>query len=166
MLFRSDLSNPLVTVQGNPNLKSAWINVTRMNYRSSNYTKNTTFNTGFGFNYRDNVIVNYSYYDDLGKQYKTYTNLSGDKTLSFNISYSKKYKWEKNSLRIAPNFSANYNYKKAFSNELLFTNNYYSLRPRLNLEKNIPFGFQDGGRKHQASAHSVLKLREEREQRC
>ena len=169
-----DLSNPLVTVQGNPNLKSAWINVTRMNYRSSNYTKNTTFNTGFGFNYRDNVIVNYSYYDDLGKQYKTYTNLSGDKTLSFNISYSKKYKWEKNSLRIAPNFLANYNYKKAFSNELLFTNNYYSLRPRLNLELDLKdkmniktyysFSFSTSQytdyriSKTEASAHSVNVL--------
>ena len=132
-----DLSNPLITVQGNPNLKSAWRNVTRMNFRSNNFTRNTSFNTGFSFNYRDNVMVNYSFFDDLGKQYKTYTNLSGEKSLSINTSYSKKYKWEKNSLRIAPGFSTSYNYKKAFSNELLFTNNFYSIRPRLNIELDI-----------------------------
>lgn len=134
-----DTSDPLITVQGNPDLKSSWQNASSINFTTFNTAKGLNFNTRLNFNYRENEIVDYSYYDDFGKQFRTYANISGNKTLNFSSSLTKTYKWDGNKLDLGPAFSANYSYRKGFIDAVQFTSNIYNVSPRLTAN----FSWQD-----------------------
>lgn len=131
-----DISNPLITVQGNKDLKSTWQNATNINYNSADIARGINFYAQMNFSYVNNDIVDFSYFDESGKQFSTYANISGNKHINFNTSFSKNYKWNGNRLRIAPTFYATYNYRKGFINATLFTNDIYTVSPRLNVTLN------------------------------
>lgn len=131
-----DISDPLMTVQGNPDLKSTWQNASAINFSTFNTAKGINFNTRFNFNYKNNEIVDYSYYDDSGKQFRTYANLSGNKTWNFSTSLTKTYKWNGNKLDLNPSFSTNYGYRKGFIDAVQFTSNIYNVSPRLGVNFN------------------------------
>lgn len=132
-----DTSNPLVTEQGNQNLKSTWQNNSKINYRITNVEKNTNFFFNLNFNYINNDIVDYSYYDDSGKQFSSFANISGNKRFNFNSSFSKIYKWQKNKLTLTPSFSASYNYRKGFVDGTLFNNEIYTFSPKFRFLLNL-----------------------------
>ena len=132
-----DISNPLTTIQGNRDLKSTWQNATNINYNSADIARGINFFAQMNFSYTDNDIVDFSYYDtESGKQFSTYANISGNKRASFNSSFSKSYKWNGNRLKIAPTFSTSYSYRKGFVDATQFTNDIYTLYPRLNVTLN------------------------------
>jgi len=131
-----DISNPLITVQGNKNLKSTWQNTTNINYTTSDIARGTNFYAQLNFNYTDNDIVDFSYFDESGKQFSTFANISGNKRTSLNTSFSKSYKWNGNRLRIAPTFTTSYSFRKGFIDGTQFTNDIYTLFPRLNVTLN------------------------------
>ena len=131
-----DISNPLITVQGNKDLKSTWQNSTNINYNSNDVARGINFFATMNFSYINNDIVDFSYFDESGKQFSTYANISGNKRANFNTSFSKSYKWNGNRLRIAPTFSTSYSYRKGFVDATQFTNDIYTLYPRLNVTLN------------------------------
>lgn len=132
-----DISDPLITIQGNPDLKSTWQNTTNINFNTMNIAKGINFYTRFGFNYTDNDIVNYSFYDDSGRQFSTYENISGNKRWNFSTSLTKSYKWEGNKLDLSPSFSTNYSYRKGFIDAAEFTNSIYTISPRFGVNLNL-----------------------------
>lgn len=132
-----DVSDPLLTVQGNPDLKSTWQNSTNFNFSTMNIAKGINFYSRLGFNYTDNDIVNYSFYDDSGKQFSTYANISGNKRANFSTSLTKTYKWNGNKLDLSPSFSANYSYRKGFVDATEFTNNIYTFSPKFGVNLNL-----------------------------
>ena len=131
-----DESDPLKIDQGNPDLKSTWINTTSLNYNAANVPKSTNFYVNLNFSYENNSIANYSFYDDSGVQYSTFANISGNKRANARTSFSKTYKWNGNRLTINPSFSASYNFRKGFVDGAMYTNNMYSLQPRFTLRVN------------------------------
>lgn len=132
-----DTSDPLITIQGNPDLKSTWQNLTSVNFSTLNIPRGINFYTRFGFNYTDNDIVNYSFYDDSGKQFSTYENISGNKRSNFSTSLTKTYKWSGNKLDLNPSFATNYSYRKGFIDATEFTSNIYTLSPRFGVNLNL-----------------------------
>ncbi|WP_034690558.1 TonB-dependent receptor [Kaistella palustris] len=132
-----DVSDPLITTQGNPELKSTWQNNTNLNFTTFNVARGLSFFSRLGFSYSDNDIVNYSFYDDAGKQFSTYENISGNKRLNFSTSLTKTYKWNGNKLDLAPSFSGNYSYRKGFIDATEFTNKIYTLSPRFRVNLNV-----------------------------
>lgn len=132
-----DVSDPLLTVQGNPGLKSTWQNSTNFNFSTMNIAKGINFYSRLGFNYTDNDIVNYSFYDDSGKQFSTYANISGNKRANFSTSLTKTYKWNGNKLDLSPSFGANYSYRKGFVDATEFTNNIYTFSPKFGVNLNL-----------------------------
>lgn len=132
-----DTSDPLLTVQGNPDLKSTWQNTTNLNFSTMNIPKGINFYARLGFNYTDNDIVNYSFYDDSGRQFSTYENISGNKRANFSTSLTKTYKWNGNKLNLSPSFSTNYSFRKGFIDATEFTNNIFTLSPRFNVNLNL-----------------------------
>lgn len=128
-----DISNPLITIQGNPNLKSTWQNNTVLNFTTFNTAKGLNFNARANFNYTDNDIVNYSYYDNSGRQFSTYENISGNKRLNMGANLTKTHKWKGNKLDIGPSFTANYSFRRGFINASEYTNNIWTYAPRLNI---------------------------------
>lgn len=132
----TDISDPLVTITGNPDLKSTWNNSSNFNFTTFNTAKGINFNTRLNFRYSNNDIANFSFYDDSGKQYITYANISGNKALGFATSFTKTYKWAGNKLDINPSFSANHNFRKGFIDGSEFTNAIWNYTPRLNVNFN------------------------------
>ncbi|QOW10781.1 hypothetical protein Q73A0000_10550 [Kaistella flava (ex Peng et al. 2021)] len=132
-----DISDPLLTVQGNPDLKSTWQNSTNLNFSTMNIARGINFYSRLGFNYTDNDIVNYSFYDDSGKQFSTYENISGNKRANFSTSLTKTYKWNGNKLDLSPSFATNYSFRKGFIDGTEFTNGIYTLSPKFSANLNL-----------------------------
>ena len=133
----TDISNPLVTTQGNPDLKSTWKNTSSIYFMNRNLPKNITYSSRLKFDYTDNQISDFSFYDDSGRQFRTYANISGNKSLTWDSRFSKSYKWNKNEFRISPSFLTNYTHRKGFVDGLQFTNTIYNVSPKMTLKLNL-----------------------------
>jgi hypothetical protein len=129
----TDESNPLVTYQGNPDLKNAWSNRTSLYFNNFNVPKNISYHINIGFTYNNNDTTNFSYYDDSGKQFVTYTNISGNKSANIGGGFSKTFKWGDNRLAINPKSTFNYRYNRGFINGQEFTGNSYTFAPGINV---------------------------------
>lgn len=132
-----DESNPLITNTGNPDLKNTWTNETNLTFNSYNMVRNLNYYIMTGFSYRNNDVVNYSKYDNSGRQIITYSNISGNKNFNFSMGLTKTFKWNDHKLRIAPRFSMNYTYNNGFINGEAFKSRAYSFNPGLNLNYEI-----------------------------
>lgn len=132
-----DFSNPLITFQGNPDLKNAWSNMTYLYFNNYNMVKNISYYINVGFTYRNNDITNYSFYDQDGKQHVTYSNISGNKNFNIGGSFSKTFKWKENKLTISPRFNMSYALNKGFINGQEYASNYFTLSPGLNFTYEI-----------------------------
>ncbi|MFP3592622.1 outer membrane beta-barrel protein [Chryseobacterium sp. SIMBA_038] len=132
-----DFSNPLVVFQGNPELKNTWANRTYLYFNNSNLIKNISYYMNIGFTYSNNDIINYSYYDKSGKQFVTYSNVSGNKNFNLGGSFTKTFKWKENKLTINPRFNINYSYSSGFIDSQNFTSNNYNINPGFNLTYEI-----------------------------
>ncbi|WP_294304130.1 TonB-dependent receptor [uncultured Chryseobacterium sp.] len=124
-----DESNPLVTYQGNPGLKNAWNNRTSLYFSNFNVPKNINYYVNLSFTYNSNDTTAFSYYDDSGKQFVTYANISGNKSANFSGGFSKTFKWKDEKITISPRTSLSYRYNRGFINGQLFTGNSYVLNP-------------------------------------
>ncbi|WP_313089818.1 TonB-dependent receptor [Chryseobacterium flavum] len=131
-----DESNPLISYTGNPNLKNSWMNSSSLSFNSYNLVKNFHYYITLGFTYRNNDVVNYSKYDNSGRQIITYGNISGNKTFNISTNFNKSFKWGDKKMTISPRFSLNYVYNNGFINGQLFRSNSYNISPALN------FGFE------------------------
>ncbi|KAB1230596.1 TonB-dependent receptor [Chryseobacterium viscerum] len=128
-----DESNPLATFQGNPDLKNTWTNNLYLYFNNYNKVKDLSYYFNIGFTYRNNDIINFTKYDNAGKQIVTYDNVSGNKSINAGGGFSKTLKWKNNKLTINPRFSMNYAYNNGFIDGQSFTSNSYNLNPGLNL---------------------------------
>ncbi|WP_288373944.1 TonB-dependent receptor [uncultured Chryseobacterium sp.] len=128
-----DESNPLATFQGNPHLKNTWSNSLSLYFNNYNKVKFISYYINIGFTYRNNDIINFSTYDNTGKQIVTYDNVSGNKSINAGGGFSKTLKWKNNTLTINPRFNMNYAYNNGFIDGQSFTSNSYNLNPGLNL---------------------------------
>lgn len=132
-----DESDPLVTYTGNPDLKNTWMTNSNVSFNRFNIIKNFNYYINVGFIYRNNDVINYTKYDDAGKQIVTYDNISGNKNLTVGTGLTKIFKWQDKKLTITPRFSLNYNYNNGFINGQAFKSNSYSFNPGLNLSFEI-----------------------------
>lgn len=128
-----DESNPLVTYKGNPDLKNSWSNISSINFSNYNIPKNINYFLNMSFTYNNNDTTNFSYFDESGKQFITYTNISGNKNASFLAGLGKTFKWGDNRLVMSPRASISYRYNKGFINGQQFAGNFYTLAPGINL---------------------------------
>lgn len=132
-----DIINPLAAYQGNPDLKNTWTHSTYLYFNNFNMVKNINYYLNAGFTYKNNDIINYSSFDESGRQLVTYTNISGNKHFNFGASFSKTFKWKENKLTINPRFNSMYGFSKGFINGQEFTSSYYSINPGLNFTYEI-----------------------------
>lgn len=128
-----DESNPLVTYQGNPDLKNAWSNRISLYFNNFNVPKNINYHLSLSFTYNSNDTTSFSYYDDSGKQFVTYTNISGNKSANFSGGFSKTLKWSDQKFTVSPKTGLSYRYSRGFINGQLFTGNSYVLTPGINI---------------------------------
>lgn len=133
----TDNINPLISYQGNPNLKNTWQNGAYVYFNNFNMLKNINYYMSLSFNYSNNNVTNYSYYDDSGKQFVTYTNVSGNKSVNLGGGFSKTFKWKENKLTLNPRFNMNYNFNRGFINSQQYSSETYNLSPSFNMTYEI-----------------------------
>jgi hypothetical protein len=132
-----DISNPLVAFQGNPDLKNTWSNSTYLYFNNFNMVKTISYYFNIGFTYKNNDIINYSSFDESGRQLITYANISGNKNFNMGGGFSKTFKWKENKLTINPRLNTNYAFNKGFVNGQEFTSQSYNINPGINLTYEI-----------------------------
>lgn len=132
-----DESDPLVTYTGNPDLKNTWTNNSTVSLDSYNMVSGLSYHINANFVYNNNDIINYTRYDDAGKQIVTYDNISGNKSFSLNASLNKTFKWDDKKFSISPRFSVSHNFNNSSINGQLIKSSSYSMNPALNLNFEI-----------------------------
>lgn len=133
----TDNINPLISYKGNPDLKNTWQNGAYVYFNNFNMLKNINYYMSLSFNYTNNNVTNYSYYDDSGKQFVTYTNVSGNKSLNLGGGFTKTFKWKENKLSLNPKFNMNYGFNRGFIDTEQFTSKTYSINPSFNMTYEI-----------------------------
>ncbi|WBV61493.1 outer membrane beta-barrel protein [Chryseobacterium camelliae] len=124
-----DESNPLITYEGNPDLKNTWSNRTSVYFNNFNTKTSFNYNVNLSFTYSNNDVTNFSFYDESGKQFVSYRNISGNKSATLGGSLGKTYKWNDNKLTIRPKANVNYRYNKGYINGQEFLGNSYTFTP-------------------------------------
>lgn len=124
-----DESNPLITYEGNPDLKNAWSNRTSVYFNNFNTKTSLNYNVNLSFTYNNNDVTNFSFYDESGKQFVSYKNISGNKSATLGGSLGKTYKWNDNKLTIRPKANLSYQYNKGYINGQEFLGNSYTFTP-------------------------------------
>jgi len=124
-----DESNPLITYEGNPDLKNSWSNRTSIYFNNFNTKTSFNYNVNVSFTYNNNDVTNFSFYDESGKQFVSYRNISGNKSATLGGSLGKTYKWNDNKLTIRPKANLSYRYNKGYINGQEFLGNSYTFTP-------------------------------------
>lgn len=124
-----NLSNPLNTISGNPDLNINKTHYTSISYRNYDYTTRSGYGFYAGVNYNENEVVSNTVYDDNRKRNTTYVNISGSNSGWFGLYWNKSIKKEKTTYRYEFRINNNLNYDKGFVNGVQFSSNTISVSP-------------------------------------
>lgn len=127
-----DISNPLNTYIGNPNLDPAKYHFITASYRNYNTGKRTGFNIYFNARYYDNEISSFTITDESAKNITSYKNISGAMYNSLSVNWNKSVKRDAHNYRLNLGLSSSYNIDKGFLNGELYDTKSVRITPRVN----------------------------------
>lgn len=128
-----NLSNPLVSVIGNPDLNPNEKSSLNFNYRNFDTRTRSGYNVYAKADFFDNEIVSTSVYDSSGKRTTTYRNVSGTYTTSVGGNWNQTIKKDAHVLRYGLGLSGNYSLDKGFTNTVLYDAKSLGVTPRVYL---------------------------------
>jgi hypothetical protein len=126
-----NLSNPLNTVIGNPNLNPIEKNSFNMNYRNFDMRTRSGYNLYMRADFFDNQIVSTSIFDENRKRITTFENISGTYSTSLGGNWSQTIKKEAHVVRYGASINGNYSLDKGFTNNVLFSSKRLGVSPRI-----------------------------------
>lgn len=126
-----NLSNPLNTVIGNPNLNPTEKNSFNMNYRNFDLRTRSGYTLYMRGDFYNSEIVSTSVYDESGKRSTTYKNISGTYTTSIGGNWSQTIKRDAHALRYGASINGSYSLDKGFTNTVLYTSKRLGASPRV-----------------------------------
>lgn len=126
-----NISNPLVTYQGNPNLKPTRSHTFYGGYNSFNFQSKFNVNLYVGGTYYDNQVVMYRTVDENFKTFSTYENVSGNYSFWSGMHFNKSLNKAQNKWRLSagPSFSMGHN--QGFVDGMKYDADNYNLRFRV-----------------------------------
>jgi hypothetical protein len=127
-----DLTNPLNTFVGNPNLSPDRRHTAYMNFRDFNTATKSGFSLYGGVDLYESQIVVSSFYDANRKQSTTYANVDGTYSTFFGGSWSKTIKNEANIFKIGISLNNNIGLNKGYTDGVLYDAKIVRLTPRVN----------------------------------
>ncbi|WP_242130554.1 outer membrane beta-barrel protein [Aestuariivivens marinum] len=135
-----DVSDPLNTVVGNPNLKVGNSHNINVNFNAFDFTKGTGFYGFLRSDFRNNQVVRKSTIDDNLIRKTTYENVNGNYNLNGYITYSKKVKID--SLKTV---SFNIGFGPGLNRSVNFNNDvkYASIRKSITPSVMVTFSWKD-----------------------
>ncbi|MBP6758778.1 MAG: outer membrane beta-barrel protein [Flavobacterium sp.] len=136
-----NLSNPLNTIIGNPNLNPTEKNSFNINYRNFDVRTRSGYTLYMRGDFFNNEIVSSSIYDIVldangkptisGKRTTTYRNISGTYTTSIGGNWNQTLKKEAHVLRYGLSINGNYSLDKGFTNTVLYSSKRVGVSPRV-----------------------------------
>lgn len=127
-----DLSNPLNTVIGNPNVDLNKYHNFYFNYGNYDYATRSGYGVYSGGNFYTNQVVSSTTFDVDRKRNTTYENVSGTSNYWFGIYLNRTIKKESNSYKFGLNLNSSGGASKGFTDGELFTANSFTFSPRTN----------------------------------
>ncbi|MCD2260179.1 outer membrane beta-barrel protein [Psychroserpens luteolus] len=133
-----DVSNPLNTITGNPNLEPTNRHRVYMGYNSFDFQKKTGIYSYASINFTNNQVVSRTIVDpETLKRTTTYANVNGNYNAFGNINFSKSIKADSlRTIKYDIGVSASYNRNINFNNEVQYKSNVTSLTPSIGLRFN------------------------------
>ncbi|WP_299337151.1 outer membrane beta-barrel protein [uncultured Psychroserpens sp.] len=130
-----DVSNPLNTVTGNPNLEPTNRHRIYAGYNAFDFQKKTGVYSYLSANFENNQVVSRTIVDpETLKRTTTYANVSGNYNIYGNINYSKTFKADSlRTIKYDLGFSTSLNRNINFNNEVKYKSNVTSLTPSAGL---------------------------------
>ena len=127
-----DLSNPLYTSIGNPNLDPTKTNRINLSFRNYDYATRSGYGVYSGVSLMEDAIIQFTEIDESAKQTTTYANTQGTYYGWLGFYFNKQFKKDAHTYRFGLDLNLNNSYSKGITNGQLFTSKEYSLRPELN----------------------------------
>ena len=128
-----NVSNPLNTISGNPDLNATETHSANINYRNFDFRTRSGYNLYINTNFYNNDVITSSVYDANRKRTTTYENISGTYSLSGGGSWNKSIKQESNLLRYGLALNTNYSFSKGFTDGVLYGAKAMGISPRVYL---------------------------------
>ena len=125
----ANLSNPLNTVIGNPNLNPNEVNSVQISFKNYSFRSRTGYNLYLKTDYYNDEIVSSSVYDANGKKTTTYVNVTNTYSTTFGGNWNQTIKKEAHVLKYGFNLSSNYSFDKGFTNTVLFNTRALRITP-------------------------------------
>lgn len=133
LLDITDISNPLNTTIGNPNLKPTGLHNINLSYRSYNFQSRMGYSLSASSSFYDNSIVSSVVYDEDRKAISTYENINGNYQWTLTGDWYKNAKWGEHALR----YGFNLRYSQTINNGYIDGETYHAvgatIAPRLYL---------------------------------
>ncbi|WP_317130333.1 outer membrane beta-barrel protein [Changchengzhania lutea] len=129
-----NVSDPLNTVVGNPNLKP--VNNHRMyaGYNNYDFQKGTGFYSWFNGQITDNQVVSNTTIDENFVRRTTYTNVDGNYRIGGGVNYTKSVKMDTlRTIKYGAGIYTNINRNVNFNNGVQYASNVQSLSPNINV---------------------------------
>ena len=137
LLPNKDITNPLNTVSGNPDLKPIDQHSFYFNYNNYDYQKNSGYYAYLNGNINENAVVTKSIVDENNLRQTTYVNVNGNYSLWGSLSLYREYKLD-TLLKLTPRigFYARYFEDVNFNNGVEYKSFNSSITPNLGMTLN------------------------------
>ena len=131
-----NLSNPLNTITGNPDLNPVETSSVNLNFRNFDIPKRSGYIVYANANYYNNNVIPISDYDDSGKSTTTYANISGTYTTSGGVYWYRSIKKGAHALVYSVALNGSYSFDKGYTNTVLYDAKSTAITPQINLAYN------------------------------
>jgi hypothetical protein len=128
-----DLTNPLNTVTGNPNLNPIEKNTASVDFKNFDFRTRSGYSLYIKGDYYNNDVVSTSIYDDSGKRTTTYVNISGTYIASVGANWNQSIKRDAHVLRYGFGINGTYSFDKGFTNAVIYNAKSTAITPKINL---------------------------------
>jgi hypothetical protein len=128
-----NLSNPLNTIIGNPDLNPIEKNSVNFNFRNFDFRSRSGYSLYLKADYYNNDVVSTSVYDDSGKRTTTYTNISGTYSTSVGVNWNQSIKRDAHVLRYGLELNGSYAFDKGYTNAVLYNAKSTAITPKVYL---------------------------------
>ncbi|MCV9926601.1 TonB-dependent receptor [Flavobacterium sp. LS1R49] len=128
-----NLSNPLNTIIGNPDLNPIEKNSANFSFRNFDFRTRSGYSLFVKADYYNNDVVSTSVYDDSGKRTTTYANISGTYITSVGGNWNQSIKKDAHVLRYGVGLNGSYSFDKGYTNAVLYNAKSTAITPKVYL---------------------------------
>jgi hypothetical protein len=128
-----NLTNPLNTLIGNPDLDPIEKNTASIDFKNFDFRTRSGYSVYLKGDYYNNDVVSTSVFDDSGKRTTTYANISGTYITSVGANWNQSIKKDAHVLRYGLGINGSYSFDKGYTNAAIYNAKSTAVSPRVYL---------------------------------